>query len=223
MDKSLAFIILNISFTILFLKCSSQASNEQYYEYKKKMNEFYILQKSSMISELFNPTSMFISFFLIPILIKSFLFYVEDELNISYVILIMSLIFLFMAIIHELIQQTNEFCLQKKFADQGDNLGQLKVGAMYENGVGTRKNYQRAEEYYLKSALQGNSIAMYFLGCLYEFGKRGKQGIAENKKEAYELIQESARRGNIEAQRRVRYIKESNFEKNCTILPFNKY
>lgn len=217
MDNNIALIILCITISILYLKCSAQASNQDYYKYKKNMNEFYILEKSSIFCQLMDPTSMFVVFFFIPILIKIFVFVLEIELNIIIIELsiMIALILLFITIALEFINQTNEFYSQKILADKGDNLSQITVGAMYENGIGTCKNYQRAAEYYEKSALQGNAVAMYLLGCLYEFGKNGNQGIAKNSEKGFELIQESARRGYKEAQRHIKYVKGR-------IFPFNR-
>jgi TPR repeat protein len=56
-------------------------------------------------------------------------------------------------------------------ANLGDDMCQLMLGNLYENGIGTKQNYGLAKKWYTKSSEKGNTSAMLALGCLYKSGK----------------------------------------------------
>ncbi|MBR6902145.1 MAG: sel1 repeat family protein, partial [Synergistaceae bacterium] len=47
----------------------------------------------------------------------------------------------------------------KKAADNGDAIAQYNIGSLYENGLGVKKNYKKAIEWYEKAAAQGHKDA----------------------------------------------------------------
>ena len=49
------------------------------------------------------------------------------------------------------------------------------LGALYENGEGVEKDYDKAFEWYATAAEMGNADAMYSLGHMYEQGLGTKQ------------------------------------------------
>lgn len=63
-------------------------------------------------------------------------------------------------------------------AKQGDAEAQVKVGEIYEKGLGGMADPKLAAEWYLKAAEQGNSQAQINLGYLYEKGLGVKQDKA---------------------------------------------
>jgi len=63
-------------------------------------------------------------------------------------------------------------------AQQGDAEAQVKVGEIYEKGLGGMADPKLAAEWYLKAAEQGNSQAQINLGYLYEKGLGVKQDKA---------------------------------------------
>ncbi len=60
-------------------------------------------------------------------------------------------------------------------AVQGDALAQNYVGIHYYVGLGTKRNYRQAKEWFEKSAIQGFADAQYNLGAMYENGEHVKQ------------------------------------------------
>ncbi len=67
----------------------------------------------------------------------------------------------------------------KKYAEKGFDNSELKLGYIYDYGIGVKKDYQKAYEYYIKAARQGNQYAAYLVARMYQFGKLGKQDIAK--------------------------------------------
>ena len=70
--------------------------------------------------------------------------------------------------------------IQNKSANNGYDSGQYKLGLCYENGIGTKKDYNKAFEWYLKSANNGKFAGYYNLGKCYHYGL----GTEVNTKEA---------------------------------------
>ena len=57
------------------------------------------------------------------------------------------------------------------FADKGDKEAQLKLAYMIEQGIGGKVDYQQASTWYTASAEQGQPVAQYLLGRLYQLGR----------------------------------------------------
>jgi len=55
----------------------------------------------------------------------------------------------------------------RKSANQGDALAQLRLGILYFNGKGVKKDFKQAVMWCRKSAEQGDANAQYFLGLMY--------------------------------------------------------
>lgn len=73
---------------------------------------------------------------------------------------------------------------------------QFMLGQMYELGLGTHKNLNKAIQWYLKSAAQNYSKAEYNLGILYLKGR----GVEKNYQIALNWLEKSAFKGNVFAQ-----------------------
>jgi uncharacterized protein len=59
----------------------------------------------------------------------------------------------------------------KSFAEQGDELAQFFMGAMYDEGLGVPQNYKTAVKWYRLAAEQGHADAQNNLGSMYRLGK----------------------------------------------------
>ncbi|MCP3966498.1 MAG: sel1 repeat family protein [Lentisphaerae bacterium] len=55
-------------------------------------------------------------------------------------------------------------------AEQGDPTAQAIIGSMYMTGEESNINYKDAYYWLRKSAAQGNCIALYYMGMIYEYG-----------------------------------------------------
>ena len=102
----------------------------------------------------------------------------------------------------------------QKSADQGDDLGQLILGWLYEEGNGVDQNYTKAAEWLQKSADQDNVLALSSLGAMYEGGK----GVDQNYTKASKLYQKAADQGSDHAQFRlgVMYQEGNGVRQNYT-------
>ena len=87
----------------------------------------------------------------------------------------------------------------QKSADQGDDLAQLILGWLYEEGAGVDQDYAKAAEWLQKSSDQDNAVAQSSLGAMYEGGK----GVRQDYNKASKLYQKSADQGNDLAQFRL--------------------
>ncbi|KAF9930951.1 hypothetical protein FBU30_011060 [Linnemannia zychae] len=85
----------------------------------------------------------------------------------------------------------------RKAADQGDPIGQRKVGYLYDNGLGIPRNEPLAIEWYTKAAEQGNPGAQFSLGIK---SWHGSEGVKMDGKKAMEWFQKAAEQGDPEAQ-----------------------
>ncbi|PJD92749.1 MAG: endopeptidase IV [Legionella sp.] len=63
--------------------------------------------------------------------------------------------------------------LYERFAKQGDPNAQLKLGYMYEQGLGIPQDYNQALTWYTAAAEKGSYKAQYLLGKLYHLGYLG--------------------------------------------------
>lgn len=61
------------------------------------------------------------------------------------------------------------------FADKGDKDAQLKLGFMFEQGLGGAVAIEEAAQWYKAAAKQGQPFAQYLLGRLYQLGVLNKQ------------------------------------------------
>ena len=84
----------------------------------------------------------------------------------------------------------------KSEAKKGDVYGQLNLGLLYYYGSDVGQDYQKAHEWFLKSAKQGSHDAQVYLAIMYEEG----QGVRQDYAKAAEYYLKSAKQGNFEAQ-----------------------
>lgn len=80
----------------------------------------------------------------------------------------------------------------KDYAKEGNVLGYLALGKVYEEHRYEKPNYTKALEYYLQAANLGNSIAMHKLGEFYEKGL----GTTVNLKESVLWYEKASQKGN---------------------------
>lgn len=66
-----------------------------------------------------------------------------------------------------------------------------RIGKMHCYGLGTEQDYEKAFEWFLKSAQEGNKFAQYSLANLYYYGN----GIEKNSEKAFEWYKKSAAHG----------------------------
>ena len=66
-----------------------------------------------------------------------------------------------------------------------------RIGKMHCYGLGTKQNYEKAFEWFLKSAQEGNKFAQYSLANFYYYGN----GAEKNLKEAFGWYMRSAKQG----------------------------
>ncbi len=73
--------------------------------------------------------------------------------------------------------------IYQTLAQKGDKEGQLKLGYLYDTGLGGQLNPQIAAQWYEASSQQGQPVAQFLLGQLYQLGRIGKEpDYAEAKK-----------------------------------------
>ena len=78
-------------------------------------------------------------------------------------------------------------------AKQGFDIAQIKLAVVYNNN----NNFQKAKELYEQAANKGNSLAMYYLGCLL---LKGANGVEPNTDKAVHLISQAAEKDMILAK-----------------------
>lgn len=61
------------------------------------------------------------------------------------------------------------------FAEKGDKNAQLKLGYLYDKGLGGQVNREMAAQWYGAAADQGQPVAQFMLGRLYQMGRLGTQ------------------------------------------------
>jgi len=84
----------------------------------------------------------------------------------------------------------------EKNSNGGLFYSQFQIGLMYENGIGRKKNLEKAFEYYQKAADQGYAKAQCDLGKMYFHGT----GTAKNLEKVFEYYEKAANQGNRIAQ-----------------------
>jgi len=68
----------------------------------------------------------------------------------------------------------------KASADQGNSMANIKLGNMYDAGLGVTQDFFEAIRYYKLAARQGHVLGYVFVGAMYESG----QGVSRNLAEA---------------------------------------
>ena len=81
-------------------------------------------------------------------------------------------------------------------ANRGDSFAQLKVGICYMTGNGIKQDYEKAVEWYRKSAEQGNAEAQTCLGLCYGMGN----GVQKDLSQAIKWWRKAANQNNAQAQ-----------------------
>ncbi len=79
--------------------------------------------------------------------------------------------------------------LYERFAKQGDLSAQLKLGYMYEQGIGIPQDYHQAQTWYTAAAEKGSNKAQYLLGRLYQLGYLGTSPDYKLARQWYALAQ----------------------------------
>jgi len=87
------------------------------------------------------------------------------------------------------------FKLMRKAAELGHAEAQMRLGFMYMDGRGVKKNIPEALKWLKKATDQGNSNAAYQLGQMYEQGFKVKKDYAE----AYKWNLKAAKLGSVDA------------------------
>lgn len=86
-------------------------------------------------------------------------------------------------------QMKQAYDIYLKFAQKGDKNAQLKLAFMLENGLGVRADVVGAQQWYTACAEQGDPVAQYLLGRLYQLGAIDKQPNYKLAKQWYEKAQ----------------------------------
>lgn len=86
--------------------------------------------------------------------------------------------------------------LLEKSADMGYLPAVRKLVECYENGLGVRKDFAKAETYLRRAALRGDTSSMLSLAL---YLSEGRQGVRINKQEAFYWFQKAASEGNTRA------------------------
>ena len=89
----------------------------------------------------------------------------------------------------EKMQQARD--IYQHFADKGDRNAQVKLAFLYDRGLGGQVDLAMAANWYTLSATQGQPIAQYLLGRMYQLGKIGAEPDYAAAKKWYELARKS--------------------------------
>ena len=81
--------------------------------------------------------------------------------------------------------------IYQHFAEKGDKDAQLKLAFLYERGLGGEANAELALQWYSSAAEQGQPIAQYLLGQLYQLGRIGGQPDYELAKKWYSAAKDN--------------------------------
>ena len=107
------------------------------------------------------------------------------------------------------IEENGEIVKLKRLAEQGNAEAQYKLGLMYDIGKEVDQDYQKAFEWYEKSANQGLASSQSRLGSMYRYGK----GVDINHSKASQWYWKAAEQGDQDAQYRLGTIYLSNQQK----------
>lgn len=92
-----------------------------------------------------------------------------------------------------------DFATTQALAKKGDATAQNELGVLYTQGELVSQDYNKALEWYKKSANQGYADAQYNLGYLYEKGI----GVQANEDKAIEWYQKAYHQGHTAAEHRL--------------------
>ena len=67
-------------------------------------------------------------------------------------------------------------------AQQGDDIAQINLGALYDNGLGIPQNAETAAKWYRRAAISGNPFGQYNLGCMYVEGRGVARDLVQAEK-----------------------------------------
>lgn len=81
--------------------------------------------------------------------------------------------------------------IYQRLAEKGDKDGQLKLAFMFDRGLGGPNDIMSAQKWYLLAAEQGQVVASYLLGQLYQLGRLGTQPDYAEAKKWYSNVQNS--------------------------------
>lgn len=84
-------------------------------------------------------------------------------------------------------------------SEHGDTDAQLKLGYIYENGIGVSADFQEALSWYMKAAEQGDSNGQYNVGMMYR-DSFYSEIIDQDHKEAVKWLSKAAEQGHAAAQ-----------------------
>lgn len=90
----------------------------------------------------------------------------------------------------------------KPYARSGDQLAQLTLGNIYNNGLGTTKDVVVAAKWYHKAAIQGDPDAQFSLGVMYLRG----EVVTEAEIEGLQWLRKAAKQGHKQARLAYDYI-----------------
>ena len=93
-------------------------------------------------------------------------------------------------------QQSDTVAAVMRQALAGDASAEVKLGRMYENGLGVGRSYAYAIAWYQKAAAQGNTDAENNLGTMYQNGL----GVQRDYAQAMVWYQKAAGQGNADAE-----------------------
>lgn len=103
-----------------------------------------------------------------------------------------------------------------KAANQGDYLGQYRLGMMYKAGNGVVENYNKAIEWILISAEQGYGRAQYRLGHIYSKGDITSKDL----KKAIEWYTKSAEQGMDGPYSLARIYRNMSYQSSDMVLAY---
>ena len=111
--------------------------------------------------------------------------------------------------VQPLIEENSEIVKLKRLAEQGNAEAQYKLGLMYDMGKDVDQDYQKAFEWYEKSANQGFASSQSKLGSMYRYGKE----VEVNHAKANEWYWKAFEQENEEAHYQLGTIYISNKDK----------
>ncbi len=100
----------------------------------------------------------------------------------------------------------------RKAASEGNAVARVRLGKLYDDGVGVPQDYSRAENFFRNAADQGNAEAQSILGMMYKAG----QGVPKSVIRAAEFLERAAWQGYPPAQNSlgVMYFRGSGVRRN---------